>query len=320
MMRFLIFFSVLLLTIGCSNEKSNVKKEVEEIPMEVEFLRFDEAFAKATPEDLPELKAEFPEFFPVHYADTVWINKMQDTLQIELETEVLKVFPDKEPLQSEIVLLFKHIKYYFPKFEPPTIVTTTSDVDYRHSVIATDSILVIGLDNYLGADHYFYGGIERYFAKVMTPEQVISDVAEAYAEKYAREPRKNVFMDHAIYYGKKLYLKDLWLPDSPDARKIGYTEEEYQWAEDNEVYMWQYFVEQEILFSSDSRLPARFFNPAPFTKFYLEIDNESPGMLGRYLGWKIVRSYMKNNKVSVQQLMVADAEEIFRNSKYKPRK
>ncbi|NLN26428.1 MAG: gliding motility lipoprotein GldB [Bacteroidetes bacterium] len=319
-MRFLIFFSVLFITISCSSDKSNVKKEVESIPMEVEFLRFDKAFAEAEPEDLPELKAEFPEFFPVHYADSVWINKMQDTLQIELEREVFKVFPDKEPLLSEIVLLFKHIKYYFPKFDPPKIVTTTSDVDYRHSVIATDSILVIGLDNYLGTDHYFYGGIERYFAKVMHPEHVISDIAEAYAEKYVRGPRKNVFMDHAVYYGKILYLKDLWLPDSPDALKIGYTEEEYQWAEENEVYMWQYFVEQEILFSSDSRLPARFFNPAPFSKFYLEIDNESPGMLGRYLGWKIVRSYMKNNKVSVQELMVTDAEELFRNSKYKPRK
>ncbi len=43
-------------------------------------------------------------------------------------------------------------------------------------------------------------------------------------------------------------------------------------------------------------------------------------MLGRYLGWKIVRAYMENNNTDVQQLMVADADDLFKNSKYKPKK
>lgn len=320
MMKYIIPFVVTLILIGCNRKNSSVEKEIEAIPMTVELLRFDREFAQAEIDELSSLKKKFPAFFPTQFADTVWINKMQDTLQIELESEVLKAFPDDDKIISEIKPLFQHIKYYFPKFLPPVVVTTTSDVDYRHSVIATDSILVIGLDNYLGSEHYFYEGIERYFAKVMKPSQIAPDIAEAYAEKFVARPRRNVFLDHAIYYGKQLYLKDLWLPSTPDFEKIGYTKEEYQWAEDNEVYMWQYFVEKEILFSSDARLPARFFNPAPFSKFYLEIDNESPGMLGRYLGWKIVRAYMNNNQTSVQELMKTDAEEIFKKSKYKPRK
>jgi uncharacterized protein YjaZ len=43
-------------------------------------------------------------------------------------------------------------------------------------------------------------------------------------------------------------------------------------------------------------------------------------MIGRYIGWQIVRSYMKNNEVTVPQLMIKTPEEIFRNSKYKPLK
>jgi uncharacterized protein YjaZ len=84
--------------------------------------------------------------------------------------------------------------------------------------------------------------------------------------------------------------------------------------------MWRYFIEKELLYSTDPKLGARFINPAPFSKFYLEIDNESPGMLGRYLGWKIVRAYMEKNDTDVQRLMITDAEEIFTNSKYKPKK
>jgi uncharacterized protein YjaZ len=52
----------------------------------------------------------------------------------------------------------------------------------------------------------------------------------------------------------------------------------------------------------------------------LEIDNESPGMVGRYIGWQIVRSYMENNTVTVPQLLIKNADEIFKNSKYKPKK
>jgi hypothetical protein len=38
------------------------------------------------------------------------------------------------------------------------------------------------------------------------------------------------------------------------------------------------------------------FYKSGFSKFYLEIDNESPGQVGGWIGWQIVRSYMKTMK------------------------
>jgi hypothetical protein len=67
------------------------------------------------------------------------------------------------------------------------------------------------------------------------------------------------------------------------------------------------------LYSDDQKLIPRFINPAPFSKFYLEIDNESPGKVGD-IGWQIVNSYMKNNEVSLQQLLRTNAQEIFEKS------
>jgi uncharacterized protein YjaZ len=84
--------------------------------------------------------------------------------------------------------------------------------------------------------------------------------------------------------------------------------------------MWQYFINDKLLFSSDSKLPNRFINLAPFSKFYLEIDNESPGRVGQWIGWQIVKSFMENNKISVQELIKMDAKVIFEKSKYKPKK
>ncbi len=302
------------------NSKSEVEGEIEKIPINVEIIRFDKEFAAATIDELPMLKAEFPAFFPKQYNDSIWIEKLTDTLQNQLEAEVAKTFPNDEILQDELVPLFQHIKYYFPKFSTPLVVTTTSDVDYRNKVILADSMLVIGLDNYLGTNHPFYEGIDKYISKEMKPSQIAPDVSETYARQYIKPPSKATFLGQIVYFGKQLYLKDLWLPNTSDAEKIGYTEEEFQWAEENEEYMWRYFIEKELLYSTDPKLGARFINPAPFSKFYLEIDNESPGMLGRYLGWKIVRAYMEKNDTDVQRLMITDAEEIFTNSKYKPKK
>ena len=64
----------------------------------------------------------------------------------------------------------------------------------------------------------------------------------------------------------------------------------------------------------------RFIKPASFSKFYFEIDNETPGRVGAWVGWQIVRAFMENNKVSVQDLLVADAKTIFEQSHYKPKK
>jgi len=75
-----------------------------------------------------------------------------------------------------------------------------------------------------------------------------------------------------------------------------------------------------MLYDTDQKLIPRFINPAPFSKFYLEIDNESPGRVGAWIGWQMVRSYMANNEVSLAQLLKTDAKEVFEKSKYKPKK
>ena len=123
-----------------------------------------------------------------------------------------------------------------------------------------------------------------------------------------------------IYYGKILYLKKLWLPQTKSNELIGYTEQEIQWASSNEAEVWRNFVENEYLFSTQPKLIQRFISPAPFSKFYLEIDNESPGMIGKYIGWQIVKSFMKKNTVNIRQLMIIPADELFNKSKYKPKK
>jgi uncharacterized protein YjaZ len=92
------------------------------------------------------------------------------------------------------------------------------------------------------------------------------------------------------------------------------------WARENEGQIWRYFIERELLFDTDRELSARFLDPAPFSKFRLVLDNESPGRIGRYMGWQIVRSFMEQNDIPVAEMLQMTGETLFNESKYKPPK
>jgi hypothetical protein len=84
--------------------------------------------------------------------------------------------------------------------------------------------------------------------------------------------------------------------------------------------MWAYFVKNKMFYSSDVQLVKRFLDPAPFSKFFLPIDKESPGQVGEWIGYKIVQSYVRNNQVSLAELCKPEQSNIFlKKSKYKPK-
>lgn len=310
---------ILLFLSGCGKE-DETEAEISKIPIELSISRFDREFANAGPDDIPELKTRYPFLFPIQFPDSVWVAKLTDTIQIELSEEVDKAFGNFEEETADLESLFQHVKYYFPHFEVPDVVTVTSDVRYDQRVILTDTLLLLGLDNYLGPEHHFYRSIQKYVTSGLDREYLTSDIASAMIKKVLSYPRNRSFLSRIVYYGKELYLKDKLLPTISDGQKIGYTVEEIQWAKDNEEQIWRYFVERELLYSTDAKLDRRFLDPAPFSKFQLELDSESPGRLGRFIGWQIVRAFMDKNDADLDEMLGLPADIIFKKSNYKPRK
>ena len=192
-------------------------------------------------------------------------------------------------------------------------------MDYNNKVIYADSLVIISLELYLEKDHKFYQ-FPNYLKQNFEKKQILPDVVSSFSTQKIPPVSDNNLLEQMIYFGKQLVLKDLLLPDYSDADKMGYMPEQVKWCQENETYMWRYFIENELLYSNDQKLNNRFINPAPFSKFYLEIDNESPGRVGAWIGWQIVRSYMKNNEVPLEELLKMNAKEIFEKSKYKPKK
>lgn len=319
-MKNLGFLIVLLLVFSACEEDSQIESEISKIDIDVTVERFDLAYTNAQPKDLPKLKADYPFLFSERIPDSVWVERMKDTLQQELASEVKSTFSNFNNEQHAIESLFQHLKYYDKSFKEPRVITVTSEVDYRNKTIVTDTIVLISLDTYLGSDHHFYDGIQKFLTQNMKRSQIVSDLAASYSEQYIVQDNPKTLLDDMVYFGKQLYFKDKMIPFTSDADKIGYTEDQLAWAGENESQIWRYFIERELLFSTDNSLASRFITDAPFSKFYLELDSESPGRLGQYIGWQIVRAYMNNNNVPLMEMLQKNAHEIFNNSKFKPRK
>lgn len=320
MFRTLFFLSLCIGFFTACRQMSEEEKKINQIPMKVEVTRFDSLFNTPS-EKLSQLTQNYPFMFPHNIPDSVWVNKQKDTLQQELYEEVSKQFRDFTQERKSIEEVFRHIKYYFPKFQPPKVITLTSDVDYHSRVIYADSLLLIGLDNYLGKDHRFYENIQKYIRFEFEKKYLPVDVAEVFTEQMVPQRQHISFLDAMVYEGKKLYLMHKLLPQESEADVLKYDNQKWKWAEANESEMWRYFIENELLYQTDKRLLSRFIHPAPFSKFYLELDQESPGQAGRYIGLKIVDSFMKNHpKATLTEMLAMKPEELFKQSRYKPKK
>lgn len=317
-MKKLLALSFLLVVLASCGEDTQTPPEIAKIVLDLKVDRFDQQFAQATPEDLYELKTTYPYLFSKRYPDAYWVQKFQDTIQLEINEEVAKAFPNFDAETADLEQLFRHITYYFPKVPVPKVITITSEVDYRNKVVLADSLLIIGLDTYLGADHHFYTGIPKFQSKNFRREQLDVDVAAAFAKAYTPTPKNATFLAQMIYEGKKLYLLKRLLSEKEEHEIFGYTAPELAFAQENEVNVWEFFVKNELLYDTDPKLLNRFLEPAPFSKFYLAFDNETPGRIGRYIGYQIVKSYVEKNEIPFKKMLLQDAETIFANAKYKP--
>ena len=319
-MRFyFIVLIILCLFFSCSDKKKS-KIDISNINIDFSLKRYDIDFYKAKEESLSKVKQKYPYLFPKEFTDSVSLVKIKDKQEQELFAETQKLYKDFSSVKNQLSLLFKHVKYYNPKFSAPNVVTMLTNIDYDNRVIYVDSLLLISLDVYLGKNHQFYGDYPMYIKENNTKDHIVVDAAKAIIHHQVPLGADRSFIGKMIHEGKKMYLLDLYVPLISDAIKIGYAQDKFNWASANEEEVWMYFIDQKLLFSTDTKLNKRFLENAPFSKFYREQDNLSPGKIGVWMGWQIVRSYMEDNDVSLQELLKMSEEEVFNKSKYKPKR
>lgn len=242
---------------------------------------------------------------------------INDTFLNDLYTAYRSSFPSLEPIEKDLSKAFQYLLYYYPNTTLPEVYSYISGV--QDPVIFQDNILVLGLDNYLGADFDIYArmGTPRYKMSSMTSQYVLRDIFSTMSlGKISAPAIDGTILEYMIYEAKKLYFVKSMLPEIEDRILLNFTAEQMLWYEEKESALWKYYIENELLFKSDYDSRKKYINDAPFTSV---LGNDSPPRTGVWLGYKILNAYAENNDVTLSDILTnPSAQEILNKSRYKP--
>jgi hypothetical protein len=319
-------------------EADTFSVDVSDIDLKIKVTRFEKEIFKYKIDSsefyITNYKNKFGEFFKLYNNQIIEIGDADETYYPSALNEFLNYWVPKEIpqiLEAEfksfdfeqipaIESAYKHYKYYFPEKIIPEIYTYFSSFGY--SVVTLDSIQGIGLDKYLGVqnfDIYDKVGYSQYQKSRMTKEMIPVDLIRSLAESdFPYEPElSDNLLDNMIYEGKMQYVLNCMLPKTADTLKWRYTGSQLNWANKHEKKIWNYLVEQKLLYSTDKSEIRKFVGDGPFTTVFTDV---SAPRAGAFIGYKIVESYMKNNSdINLKTLLdEKNSGNILSKAKYNP--
>ena len=234
------------------------------------------------------------------------------------------IFTSFDKTTSEIKRGLQFAKYYFPDYKLPTQLITFIGPVEGYANVLTSSGLAVGLQLYLGKDFPVYHSEfisevypdyqSRRFGPLYIPVNCMKNIInDIYSDTNADIP----LVYQMIEAGKRLYVLDQLLPETADTLKAGYTQKQLDGCYKNEAFIWNYFVENNLLYTTDPSATRDYMNDGPRTE---ELGDASPGAIGEFVGWQIVKKWMSmDDKRTLQQILQTPAKQIFEEAKYKPR-
>lgn len=332
-----IWHLVLFLFFFCSCENNPLDIDVSHIEISpVKIQRFEKDFfslrADSMENQLLGIQKKYPEFAKLFIQNIICPTGLSDSscipeiMRFILDKDMREAyevcqstFPDLAFIEKELEAVFRYHKYYFPQKNIPKVYSMMSGFNY--SIVTADSAFAIGLEMYLSKDAGFYKMLQipAYKKGFMRKEYIVSDLVRAWMMKeFPKTDKSGTLLSEMVYQGKLLYLADALMPHTHDSIKIRFTSAQLEWCKNYEANMWAYLIKNNFLYSTQLEVISKFINEAPFTTGFVK---KSPGRTGVWLGWQIVRKYMKEKPdVSLLELMnQSDSQTILSQSKYKPK-
>lgn len=326
----------MLLLLSCGLGGPDVP-DVSGSSVNITVERFDKEFLAVDPATLdqrgPELAEEYGNFYTVYAQHMMGFGPINDSATHynmsdfisnrfvkEFQADIEGVYPNEDALNQEFTEAFSLYEHYFPGRPIPRIIAMNTGMSYP--IAAIDSFtLGLGLDFYLGRDYAHYKdiqGLNQYQIRKMEPENAVTEAVRGWIEtEFERPEDHNQLLQIILQAGKHLYALERCMPYKHDSTLIGFSTSQEEWCHANEFNMWAHFIEEERLYTTDVNEIRTYTQDAPFTS---GLARESPGRIGLWLGWQIVRAYMKQHpETPLPELMKpSDAQEFLGSSGYKP--
>ena len=307
-------------------------RQQPEIPIKIDRLE-QSLFAipiDSIPEYIPRLEQRYGELFdlysilmfrifPNHPNYHEELSKFLTDYHIHVACKkVMEVFPDLTDIESGLGKAFYNYRKEFPDRIIPAVSTLITG--FGESIIVADTILAIALDNFLGKneDLYFRLELPNYRRQTMDRKFIVpNSMKEWVSTDFSYNDSIDNVLTNILYEGKVMYALRQLLPETPDSLLFGFTPDQMRWCRNNTKQMWTFLVEKKMLYATDYLTINKLIGLAPFTSLF---TTESPGRAVVWLGYRIIESYMKNNKtVTLEALLLDnDYQQILAKARFKP--
>ncbi len=333
-MKYLIFICFCVLFYGCNNKNT---PDVSNIKVDLQIERFEQSFFQIDTNNisagLTEVRNRFPDFYPFFIQHILQLNPA-DTSSAEIIKAIITGYRDINDtiqlkynninwLQKDLAESFRYVKYYFPQYAIPGVITFVATLD-APGIVLTPTHLGIGLHQYAGKNFSVYKDeqvqqlypsyISRRFDKeYIVPNSMKAVVDDIYPDQTVGKP----LIEQMVEKGKQLYLLDHFLPDAHDTLKTGYTKTQLNWVQENEGNVWSYIIQNENIYSIEPTVIQIYMGESPFTQ---NMPESSPGNIGQWIGWQIVKKFANSSDtLTLQKVLQTPAKKIFEGAKYRPK-
>ncbi len=326
---------------SCQSEAPRQVPDVSHIEADTPIRRFEQSLFQLDTaqmeKSLESLTAAYPELAPIYLYQLLGADQPQvapdgpgpylkgflshEPLQALYDTIQLR-YADFSPYKASFDEAFRYFQHYFPEEPLPTVTTLVSEFAIAAFVYGEND-LAVSLDYFLGPTYPYQQlnpndpAFSSYLARTFTPEHLVSKTVQALINGLAAPPREQRLLDLMLMNGRKLYVLDQLLPYTPDSIKLEITGAQTEWLSANELEMWAYLLKEDLIYDTDWQRIRKLVDYSPHSP---GMPPEAPGRTANWLGWQIVKAYMKRHpETTLPELLgMTDAQALLDASRYKP--
>ena len=325
----LIFFLVIFLFSSCSNKECGFSS-YKSIDKEITVNNYIDSIINIdNRSDFIQLLNKNSEFlypfFDVRegdiierekYISTIYSNLIDNIYYDSLHNDVVNTFNNINQITDELNYSFHLYNRKSNKKFTPNINMLVSG--FFHDIEVDSENITIGIEYFLDKNNKFKpSDLPSYVLDRYTPKHLSSTILSTFFSQFNLYDQSDQSMiNEMIAFGKLYYIISEILPCVNHNIILGYTLEDFDRIQENEAFIYSYFIQNELLFNQKEEVKKKYLDERPKT---FEISSQIPGRIGRWLGYQIVSSFMESSSYSYEELLLeSDYSKIFYSSNYKP--
>lgn len=232
---------------------------------------------------------------------------------------------DVDQIASDWNETMAYYHHYFPDAQIPWLYimqTNLGIANFLFENAKSQDAVGVSLDFFLGkAFPYIQLARENpafsaYNNRTFNRDHIITKSVNALVDDLVGAPMEGNMLNSMIREGKRLYILDAVCATTPDTAVFEYTTQQMEWVQNNELEMWNFFVEQELIYEQDIQTFGKYIRPGPTSQ---GMPEASPSRTANYIGYKIVSAFMdRSPNLSFSDMLAVPSQKLYMDAKYKP--